>query len=223
MEASLNQRVRTGELDAFDEIYDAHVRVVFAHALRSTGDRHQAEDVVSLTFLEAWRLREKLRGEVLSVRAWLLGIATNVLRNRARSARRHRDALARLAPGEAVPDIADEVVGRLADGEQLAAAVRALAQLRRREREVFTLCVWSGLSYAETAAALGVPVGTVRSRLSRARARLETLTRDELRRSRTPRPAAERTVATRTEPLTAEGHISSSRDHAAPTRKGQTR
>ncbi|MEO3755075.1 RNA polymerase sigma factor [Streptomyces sp. B6B3] len=211
MEATLHQRVRSGDLDAFDEIYDAHVRVVFAHALRSTGDRHQAEDVVSLTFLEAWRLRDKLRGEVLSVRSWLLGIATNVLRNTARSARRHRAALSRLPPGGSAPDIAEEVVGRIADAEQLAAAVRALNGLRRKEREVFTLCVWSGLSYPEAAAALGVPVGTVRSRLSRARARLQRLTQDELR-----------GIRTETEPPAAKGHIPSSRRPAASSRRDTT-
>ncbi|WP_394814012.1 RNA polymerase sigma factor [Streptomyces litchfieldiae] len=208
--------MRSGDLDAFDEIYDANVRVLFAHALRATGDRHQAEDIVSLTFLEAWRLRDKLRGEVLSVRSWLLGIATNVLRNTARSARRHRAALSRLPPRAAAPDIADEVVGRIADTEELAAALRALDKLRRKEREVFALCVWSGLSYAEAAAALGVPVGTVRSRLSRARARLQQLTRHELREARSGGGAA-------TEPPATKGHISGSRPHAAPSTEGKIR
>jgi DNA-directed RNA polymerase specialized sigma24 family protein len=73
------------------------------------------------------------------------------------------------------------LVGRMQDAEQLAAARRALALLRRGEREVFMLCVWSGLSYAAAAEALRVPVGTVRSRLSRARTRLQGLAEKELR------------------------------------------
>ncbi|MEV7179386.1 RNA polymerase sigma factor [Kitasatospora sp. NPDC093679] len=166
------QQDTAGDRRAFAALFDEHARTVYAHAARSTGDRHVADDVVSLTFLEAWRLRDKLRGEVLNPRAWLLGISTNVLRNTTRAARRHRAAMARMPTREPVPDFADEVVGRIADAETAAAALRALRQLRRSEREVFTLVVWSGLGYAEAAQALGVPVGTVRSRLSRAREKL---------------------------------------------------
>jgi RNA polymerase sigma-70 factor (ECF subfamily) len=75
-----------------------------------------------------------------------------------------------------MPDFADEVVSRMRDSEQLAAAAAALGRLRAAEREVFALCVWSGLDYAQAAEALGVPIGTVRSRLSRARSRLRELT-----------------------------------------------
>ncbi|SBV05570.1 RNA polymerase sigma factor, sigma-70 family [Streptomyces sp. MnatMP-M77] len=132
---------------------------------------------MSLTFLEAWRLRHKLHGDVDNVRAWLLGIATNVLRNSARTARRHSRAMARLPASEDAQDFADEVVGQLADAQRLAATAKALSRLKRSEREVFTLVVWSGLSYAATAEALGLPTGTVRSRLSRARTKLRRLRR----------------------------------------------
>lgn len=181
MNTSLSERLRSGDRDAFEELFDEHARVVYAYALRVTGDWASAEDIVSLTFLEAWRLRERLRAEVVNVRPWLLGVATNILRNTARAARRHRAALSRLPGRSAVPDFSDEVVGRMADAERLAAAARALRSLRRGEREVFTLCVWSGLDYGAAAEALGVPVGTVRSRLSRARARLRRLAEAELR------------------------------------------
>ncbi|MEU4351765.1 RNA polymerase sigma factor [Streptomyces sp. NPDC023838] len=165
-------RAPSGDAGAFEELFDAHARSVYAHALRMTGDWATAEDVMSITFLEAWRLRDKLRSDVLHPRAWLLGIATNVLRNRARAARRHRAAMERIPRSDRVPDFSDEVVDQMADGERLAAAKRALGRLRRTEREVFGLVVWSGLGYADAAAALGVPVGTVRSRLSRAREKL---------------------------------------------------
>ncbi|WP_229338869.1 RNA polymerase sigma factor [Streptomyces flavotricini] len=158
----------------FAEIYEAHARAVYAHAVRMTADRAGGEDIVSLTFLEAWRLRETL-DSVSSHRAWLFGIATNVIRNTRRAARRHRDAIARLPSSDTVPDLADDVVSRITDAAQAAAALAVLNRLRRADREILLLHVWSGLSHDEVAQACGVPVGTVRSRLSRARARLRKL------------------------------------------------
>ncbi|MFF7472697.1 sigma-70 family RNA polymerase sigma factor [Streptomyces sp. NPDC008092] len=201
MELSLRDRIRAGDPEAFAELFGAHAQAVYGHAARLSADRGTAEDVVSLTFLEAWRLREKLRPEAAApdedtdvpggdgLRPWLYGIATNVLRNTRRAARRHSAALARL-PGRPVdrdtlPDFADDLVGRMEQAERLAAARTALGRLRRAEREVFALCVWSGLSYAAAGEALGVPTSTVRSRLARARQRLRTLSEAELAR-RTP-------------------------------------
>ncbi|MFE0645035.1 RNA polymerase sigma factor [Streptomyces sp. NPDC058877] len=200
----MNERVRSGDRAAFAEIFDEHARVVYAHAVRTTGDWALAEDVMSLTFLEAWRLRDKLREEVRSVRAWLLGIATNVMRNTSRSARRHREAMSRLSLPGTSPDFADEVVGQMADAQRLAAAARALQRLKRTEREVFALVVWSDLGYAAAAEALGIPVGTVRSRLSRAREKLRRLVDEEL--------AADPRVV---EPRSGSGHIPDSGAAAA--------
>ncbi|MCO1576162.1 RNA polymerase sigma factor [Crossiella sp. SN42] len=175
MGTSIRARLRAGDPVAFGELFDEHAAAVHRHATRVTGNSSTAEDVVSLTFLEAWRVRERLDPEGDSVRPWLFGIAVNVLRNTARAARRHQLALTKLPPPESVPDFTDELVGRWHDGELLDRAKAALAKLRRAEREVVTLCVWAGLDYAETAQALGIPVGTVRSRLSRARAKLRSL------------------------------------------------
>ncbi|MFD1275388.1 RNA polymerase sigma factor [Streptomyces kaempferi] len=119
-----------------------------------------------------------------SVRPWVYGIATNVLRNRGRSARKHQLTLARFPAPDTVPDFSDEVAERIDDGERLAAARAAVAKLRRGDRDVFMLCVWSDLSYTAASEALGIPVGTVRSRLSRARTRLLKLTEQELRRAK---------------------------------------
>ncbi|MEU6380090.1 RNA polymerase sigma factor [Streptomyces sp. NPDC046909] len=172
MDTNLRKRIRAGDHDAFGDLFDAYARSVYNHAYRLTGEWSTAEDVVSLTFLDAWRLRERLDEEGGSLRPWLLGIATNVTRNTRRAARRHAAAVARLPRGEAVRDFADEVAGRLDDAAQLDVVRTALAKLRRAEREVLALCVWSGLGYEAAAEALGVPVGTVRSRLSRARTKL---------------------------------------------------
>ncbi|MCW3843450.1 RNA polymerase sigma factor [Micromonospora yasonensis] len=174
---SVRARIRAGDPDAFRDLFDEHVRSVYNHGFRLTGDWSVADDVVSLTFLEAWRLRDRIDAgaEGGSLRPWLLGIATNVARNVRRAARRHAGALARLPRAEVVPDFADEVATRIRDRDQLARVRTALAALRQPEREVLALCVWSGLDYAQAAAALGVPVGTVRSRLSRARTKLHKL------------------------------------------------
>ncbi|MFF2777364.1 RNA polymerase sigma factor [Streptomyces sp. NPDC058052] len=180
MDRELNDRLRAGDRDAFAEIFDAHARTVHAYAVRLTGDWAAADDIMSLTFLEAWKRRGKLRDEVGDVRAWLLGVATNVSRNTARAARRHRAAMARLPPPEPLPDVSDGVVRQLHDTARLAAVTRAVRRLKRGDREVLGLVVWSELGYAEASAALGVPVGTVRSRLSRARQRLRLLVDEEL-------------------------------------------
>jgi RNA polymerase sigma factor (sigma-70 family) len=201
---SMRARVRAGDPDAFGTLFDEHARTVYNHAFRLTGDWAVAEDVVSLTFLEAWRLRDRVDADGGSLRPWLLGIATNVVRNTRRAARRHEAALARLPAGEAVPDFAEEAVGRIDDGERLAAVRAALDSLRRPEREVLVLCVWSGLDYAEAARALGVPVGTVRSRLSRARRKLNRLVA-----AGTLRPPP-----TGREPRTGHGQVEGDRDNA---------
>jgi RNA polymerase sigma factor (sigma-70 family) len=177
----LRARARAGDADAFGAVFDACAKSVYNHAFRLTGDWSAAEEVMAMTFLEAWRSRDKIAPDGGSLKPWLLGIATNLARGQHRAARRQRNALARLAVADEMPDFADAVSGRLDDVARIRALHRALAALPRPELEVLALCVWSGLGYAEAAQALGIPVGTVRSRLSRARARLGKLTDRELR------------------------------------------
>ena len=172
----MRARVRAGDPEAFRGLFDEYARAVYNHGFRLTGDWSVAEDVVSLTFLEAWRLRGRVEAGVEgSLRPWLLGIATNVARNVRRAARRYEGAVVRLPPQRSEPDIAEEIVARLDGQERIARVRRALAALRAPEREVLALCVFAGLDYREAAEALDVSVGTVRSRLSRARARLSRL------------------------------------------------
>ncbi|MEV5841106.1 RNA polymerase sigma factor [Streptomyces sp. NPDC051985] len=173
----MRTRVRAGESSAFAELFDSYANAVYNHAFRLTADRSVAEDVMAATFLEAWRLRERVDPEGGSLRPWLLGIATNTARNQYRSNRRYRAAAQAAAAAElAVPDHADEVADRIDGRRRLATALTALAALRRPEREVVTLCLGEGLDYEAAAEALGIPVGTVASRLSRARRKLRHLT-----------------------------------------------
>ncbi|MFF3752435.1 RNA polymerase sigma factor [Streptomyces sp. NPDC002018] len=172
MDMSVRARIRAGDPAAFGALFDDYAPAVYNHAFRLTGDWSVAEDILSLTFLEAWRLRASVDLDGGPLRPWLLGIATNTARNTRRAARRHEAAVSRLPREEAFPDFAEELVGRIDDAAQVALFRAALSRLRRPEREVVALCVWSGLDYATAARTLGIPVGTVRSRLSRARKKL---------------------------------------------------
>jgi RNA polymerase sigma factor (sigma-70 family) len=178
VEPSLRSRVRAGDPDAFAVLFDDHAQAVYRYAAGLTGNWSAAEEVVSLTFLEAWRLRQTVRPDGGSLLPWLLGIAVNVTRNQARAARRHQAAMSRLpAPRPGLPDFADEVTARLDSRDQLVAVRAAVAGLPARERDVL-ICIWSGLDSAAAAQALGVAEGTIRTRLSRARRRLRELLDD---------------------------------------------
>lgn len=161
-----------GDAGAFGVLYERHARAVLAFCLRRTADPSLAEDLTSVVFLEAWRRRESLRLTTDSARPLLLGIATNVLRHQWRAQRRHAAALRRLDHRHEAEVHEEDAAERLAAAAALRAACDALRALPPRELEVLALTAWGELSYDETAQALGIPVGTVRSRLSRARARL---------------------------------------------------
>jgi RNA polymerase sigma-70 factor (ECF subfamily) len=167
-------RAQTGDSEAFGTLFERHARTIYNYCFRRVGNWATAEDLVSIVFLEAWRRLDKSlpHGKELP---WLLGIATNVVRNRRRSERRHAAALRRVPQPNPDPSFADDSDQRVDDEELMGRALALLARLPRREQEVFALCAWSELSYEDAAVALRIPVGTVRSRLSRARARLQEL------------------------------------------------
>jgi RNA polymerase sigma-70 factor (ECF subfamily) len=170
-DAELWRRAVEGEPEAFGVLFERHARPVYNYLFRRTADWSLAEDLTSVVFLEAWRRRADVRLEHDLALPWLLGVATNVLRNRRRSQWRYRAALERV-PRERVEDFADDADSRLDDEQRMQAALGSLSRLPKREQDVIALCVWADLSYEEASVALDIPVGTVRSRLSRARARL---------------------------------------------------
>lgn len=173
-DAALWQGAAAGETDAFGLLFERHVRSVYNYCFRRTGDWSQAEELTAIVFLEAWRRRQDIQLEREEALPWLLGVATNLVRNLRRTHRRYRSALERL-PRERVADFAIDIDERLDDERRMRAVLRALGKLPRGDQDVLALCVWEGLSYEEAALALDIPVGTVRSRLSRARARLREL------------------------------------------------
>jgi RNA polymerase sigma factor (sigma-70 family) len=175
MTASDNElwkRAAGGDVEAFGDLFSRHAPAVRAFCLRRTADPAAADDLTSIVFLEAWRRRADVQIERDAMRAWLLGVAVNSLRGHLRSRRRHAAALTRLRVERPEADEIDRAAERLDAATRLRAARDALAGLRRQERDVLTLVAWGELDYEGVALALGIPVGTVRSRLSRARRRL---------------------------------------------------
>ena len=173
---TLWRRAAEGDDDAFAELYRRHADRLYGYLFRRCASWALAQDLTSIVFLEAWRRRREVCFDDGSVAGWLYGVAGNVLRTSARSLRRHEAALRRLPPLADVPDPADDVARRVDDEARMALVVQALEQLPVDDRELLALSVWSGLSLPEIATLLGLPVGTVKSRLSRLRARL----RDDL-------------------------------------------
>jgi RNA polymerase sigma-70 factor (ECF subfamily) len=170
-DGELWRRAVDGEPEAFGVLFERHARAVYNYLFRRTADWSLAEDLTSVVFLEAWRRRREVRLKRDVALPWLLGVASNVLRNKRRSQWRYRAALERI-PRERAEGFADNANARLDDERRVRSALRSLSKLPKREQEVIALCGWADLSYEDAAAALNIPVGTVRSRLSRARARL---------------------------------------------------
>ena len=166
------------ERESFAVLFDRHAAAVHRYLGRRVGEL--ADDLLSETFLVAFRRRAAYRAVHLEVRPWLFGIATNVLRGHVRTEQRRYRALARAAAEpETRPDDPDEAADRL-DAEALRGALAdALAGLKQRDRDVLLLFAWGQLGYEEIAAVLDVPVGTVRSRLNRARRQTRAVLRPE--------------------------------------------
>jgi RNA polymerase sigma-70 factor (ECF subfamily) len=168
--------VRAGQdPSAFGALFERHLDAVYTHCFRRTGSWSVAEDLSSAVFLDAWRKRRDVRLSGDSILPWLLAVANNLVRNQSRSLRRHRNLLEKLPPAVLAPDPADDAVERLDDERQMQRILLVFNQLKAHEQDVLALCVWHGLDYASAAVALKVPVGTVRSRLSRAKAHLREL------------------------------------------------
>ena len=156
----------------FGELYDRYAPEICRFLFRRTAQWELAEDLVAVVFLEAWRRRGHVDLAHEHVRAWLYGVAVNTLRNHRRAMRRHERALRAIAAARPPLLTPEEVDDRLHDEAAIRQILAAMKAMPRIEQEAVALVAWAGLSYAEAAAAMNVPVGTVRSRLSRARTRL---------------------------------------------------
>ncbi len=169
---SFAERVRQGERGALREVYERTHQRLYRYALAMSGCADAASDALQETFVEFVRRPEQFDPQRGSVEAFLYG----VLRNRLRQARReHRNF--------DWQDVEEEGDASLLEGLERAAQVEcvreAVLALPPHYREVVTLCELEELSYDEAGQVLGVPVGTIRSRLSRARALLEKKLREK--------------------------------------------
>jgi len=153
----------------FETIFERHYDAILRYARRRVG--HEiGEDIAARTFVIALERRATYDAKRPSALPWLYGIATNLIRHHYRDERIHLAALARLPLDPEAEDVEDPA--RL-DAERLRPAlVSALAHLPQRDREAFVLFAVVELTYDETARALDIPIGTVRSRIHRARQRL---------------------------------------------------
>lgn len=159
--------------ELFATVFDRHFAAIYGYLARRAG-REPADELSSQTFTVAFEARGRFDPRADSARPWLYGIATNLLRDDLRDRRRASALLQRAALSQhASPDPTDlpTAFGFAADSEPLALA---LAQLDDDQRDALLLLAWGELSYAEIADALGVPIGTVRSRIARAREHLRT-------------------------------------------------
>jgi len=176
-ELELVERSRQGDLEAFNAIVAAYQDRVYNLCLRMLGSSQAAEDATQEAFLSAYRNVGRMRGA--SLRAWLFRIAANAcideLRRRKRQAHLSLDAAVRDGDDERPVEVADPAPGPeqfALRGELRNAIGLELGRLPPDQRLAVVLCDIEGLSYEEIAAAMGGSVGTVKSRISRGRARL---------------------------------------------------
>lgn len=163
----------SGTEASFGVVYDRYRARIFRKAYSRVLDRTDAEDVVAVVFLEAWRRRRDVRFVDGSLLPWLLVVTTNVSLNTERSGRRYRRLLAKLPAAEDAVDPSNEVGDRL-DSERMSQQITAaLQRLGASDRRIVDLCLVDQLPMAAVASVLDLPVGTVKSRLSRARAKLQ--------------------------------------------------
>jgi len=162
--------------ERFAVIFDRYAPVVHGYLSRRVGAL--ADDLVSETFLLAFRGRTGYIPGRAPVRAWLFGIATNLVRRHARDEERRYRAFGRAAGQVESTTELGEVAGRVDAWALRGELADALVALPREELEVLLLWTYPQLSYAEIAAALDVPIGTVRSRLHRARGKVRTRLND---------------------------------------------
>lgn len=169
-----------GDQDAFAALYDRHAQMVYRYCWRHSPDPGQTEDLLSVVFLEAWRCRTRMIVVDDCLRAWLLGVAKNVLRTARRNERRYSRALQRYhatMDDSVQEDYAPGVDDHLASLQSARAVWLAISVLPAAERDVAELCLLEDFTVAQAAAALGQKEQTVKSRLRRIRHRLRAVAR----------------------------------------------
>jgi RNA polymerase sigma-70 factor (ECF subfamily) len=167
------QRAQSGDISAFNELVIEFQSLVYNLCLRMLGQQQAAEDAAQEAFINAWRSIGSFRGD--SFRSWLLRIAANLCRDELRRRGRRPSSSLDTALEAGMPDPPDD--DPLPEESALNAELRssldaALAQLPEEQRTAIILCDIEGLDYAEIAVAMNTSLGTVKSRIARARMRM---------------------------------------------------
>jgi len=173
-DTELWDRAASGDRRAFGDLFERHVEAVWNHAYRLTASWSQAEDLTSSTFLLAWRKCGEVRLVRDSALPWLYTVAANLARDDYRGKTRFLRALRRVPDDPIAADHADDVAHRVDGDARTARVLAAVRALPRAERQAVELCLLGELRTADAAALLGVAEVSIRSRLSRAKAKLRT-------------------------------------------------
>ena len=190
-DADLAAKSKQGDLSAFNMIVDRYQSHVYNLAARILGDRTAAEDIAQETFISAYRAMGRFRGG--SLRSWLLRISSNLCYDYLRASRRRPEQSldqSMLNPSFSVPSGEDSPEQMALRGELRDHIQRAILSLPEDQRAILVMVDVQGLSYAEAAEAAGISIGTIKSRMSRARSRV----RDSLMEHRELLPAQFRQV-----------------------------
>ncbi|NGY64986.1 sigma-70 family RNA polymerase sigma factor [Lentzea sp. NEAU-D13] len=177
-DTQLWEQIAQGDHAAFTELFERHAEAVWNYAYRLTASWSQAEDLLSATFLTAWRKRGEAQLLRDSALPWLYTVTANRARTEWRASRRALRLVSRLAPQDE-RDHADEVAARTDAQRRLALVVAAIAKLPPSEREIAQLCLLGDLSTADAATLLGIAESSVRARVARTRAHLRDLTSED--------------------------------------------
>lgn len=162
--------------EAFGELFERHALELHRFLGRRLGDL--ADDVLGELFATAFERRASYRAELADSRPWLYGIAANLVRRHHRAESTRYRALARVPVALVALDTSHEAITSADAAALRPRLAEALAGLKPADRDVLLLLAWGQLDQAEVAAALGIPVGTVRSRLHRARRQLRPVLHD---------------------------------------------
>ncbi|WP_091450863.1 RNA polymerase sigma factor [Actinokineospora iranica] len=174
-DALLWARAAEGDQDAFGELFQRHVAAVWNYGYRLTGSWERAEDLTSTVFLTAWRRRRSVILVRESALPWLFTVMGNAVRDETRGMRRRLMLARRVGTPDDVADHAESVASRVDGDLSIRRIAEMVAGLPVAQRRVVQLCLFGELPQAQAAEILGVTVVTVRSNLSRARARLRQL------------------------------------------------
>ncbi|MEU4408887.1 RNA polymerase sigma factor [Streptosporangium sp. NPDC023963] len=161
-------RLSWDDPEQFAALFDRYAHQIHRYVARRLGTQ-PADDIVAETFLAAFRRRDTYDTAQRLARPWLYGIATTLVARHRRDEERFLRALSRTGVDPLPEPMADTVISRVAAQHETRRLAGALARLSRGDRDVLLLVAWGDFGYEEVAQALGIPLGTVRSRLHRAR------------------------------------------------------